>query len=53
MTMELDGEIFAIHPQHDIHVIASAQNRAINRPRSDLVFTIIPFPPSQDDRVLV
>ena len=52
-TMELDGEIFAIHPQRDIHVIASAQNRTINRPRSDLVFTIIPIPPSQDDRVLV
>ena len=53
MTMELDGEIFAIHPQRDIHVIASAQNRTINRPRSDLVFTIIPMTPRHDDRVLV
>jgi hypothetical protein len=51
--MELDGEIFSIHPQRDIHARASAPNRAINRPRSDLVFTVISIPPSHDDRMLV
>ena len=51
--MELDGEIFAIHPQRDIHAGASAPNRAINRPRSDLVFTVISIPPRHDDRMLV
>jgi mannose-6-phosphate isomerase-like protein (cupin superfamily) len=53
MTMELDGEIFAIHPQRDIHAGASAPNRAINRPRSGLVFTVIWIPPHHDDRMLV
>jgi mannose-6-phosphate isomerase-like protein (cupin superfamily) len=53
MTMELDGEIFTIHPQHDIHLSASTPKRIINRLRYGLVFTVISIPPRHEDRVLV
>ena len=50
-TMELDGEIFAIHPQQGIHVRAGVPHRISNRNRSDLVFTVTSTPPSHGDRV--
>lgn len=50
-TMELDGEMFAIHPQQGIHVRAGVPHRISNRHRYELVFTVTSTPPSHDDRV--
>ena len=50
-TMELDGEMFAIHPRQGIHVRAGVPHRISNRHRSDLVFAVTSTPPSHGDRV--
>ena len=50
-TMEIDGEMFTIHPHHGIHVKPGTPHRISNRQRSDLVFTVTSTPPSHGDRV--
>ena len=50
-TMEIDGEMFTIHPHHGIHVKPGMPHRISNRQQSDLVFTVTSTPPAQGDRV--
>jgi mannose-6-phosphate isomerase-like protein (cupin superfamily) len=50
-TMDVDGEVFTVHPHHGIHVKPDTPHRISNQQSSDLVFTVTSTPPSHGDRV--
>jgi mannose-6-phosphate isomerase-like protein (cupin superfamily) len=50
-TIELDGNIFIIHPHNGIHVKAGSKHQLSNQNQSDLMFLVTSTPPSHGDRV--